>query len=115
MSEQRQSFSNYKQRNTYKALLGVAPNGTITFVSDLFYGSESDKSITQRSGLLEQLQPGDLVVADKGFTIQSILPEGVLLNIPPRLIKTHFTERENRLTKEIARARGQWTLDKPKK
>lgn len=105
MAEQRQSFSNYKQRNTFKALVGVAPNGAVVFVSDLFLGSASDKEITSRSGLLEQLKPGDLIVADKGFTIQNILPEGVHLNIPPRLMNPQFTPSENRLTTDIARAR----------
>ena len=105
LTEMRQSFSHYKQRNTYKALVGVAPNGTITFVSDLFMGSASDKEVTLRSGLLNHLKPGDLVVADKGFTIQTILPEGVHLNIPPRLMHPQFTPSENRLTTDIARAR----------
>ena len=64
MSEQRQSFSAYKQRNTYKALVGVAANGAVVFVSDLCLGSASDK-VTLRSGILDFLKPGDLVVADK--------------------------------------------------
>ena len=105
MTEQRQSFSHYKQRHTYKALVGVAPNGTITFVSDLYMGSASDKEVTMRSGLLRHLKPGDLVIADKGFTIQGILPEGVHLNVPPRLMHQQFTRSENRLTTDIARAR----------
>lgn len=105
MAEQSQSFSHYKQRHTFKALVGVAPNGSVVFVSDLFLGSASDKDITLRSGILEQLCPGDFIVADKGFTIRDILPPGVHLNVPPRLVHQQFTPSENRLTTNIARAR----------
>ncbi|XP_030293373.1 uncharacterized protein LOC115593829 [Sparus aurata] len=69
-------YSQYKGRTTLKALIGVAPNGVITFASDLYGGSASDKAITADCGLLQHLQPGDMVMADKGFTIRDILPEG---------------------------------------
>lgn len=39
-----QTFSHYKKANTLKALVGTAPNGTITFASELYGGSTSDKS-----------------------------------------------------------------------
>lgn len=45
-------------------LLGIAPNGVVTFVSSLFPGSTSDKVITLKSGFLEQLIEGDLILAD---------------------------------------------------
>ena len=61
MTEQRQSFSHYKQRHTYEALVGVAPNGAITFMSDLFMGLASDNEITMRSSIMSQLKPSDLV------------------------------------------------------
>ena len=73
-------------------------------LSDLYMGSASDK-VTLRSGLLDHLKPGDLIVADNGFTIQAILPDGVHLNIPPRLMHPQFTPSENQLTTDIARAR----------
>ena len=58
--------------NTFKALVGVAPNAVITFVSELYPGSISDKEILQRSGFLNQLSTGDLILAGKGFLIESI-------------------------------------------
>ncbi|XP_076853658.1 uncharacterized protein LOC143508965 [Brachyhypopomus gauderio] len=87
-------YSHYKGRTTLKALIGVAPNGVITFASNLYGGSASDKSITADSGLLQHLQAGDLVIADKGFTIRDILPEGVLLNTPSFLLNGQFTQEE---------------------
>ena len=41
------TFSNYKHFLSAKYLLGVAPNGAITFVSDGFPGSTSEKSVTK--------------------------------------------------------------------
>ncbi|KAG1927452.1 hypothetical protein F2P79_024242 [Pimephales promelas] len=80
------AVSDTEYKSQYKALIGVAPNGCITFASDLYGGSASDKAITADCGLLQHLHPGDMVMADKGFTIQDILPEGVSLNIPSFLV-----------------------------
>ena len=48
----------------------------------------SDREITETCSLLEKLEPGDSVMADKGFTIDDLLEQrGVTLNIPPFLSK----------------------------
>lgn len=79
-------FSSYKNHVTLKGLVGISPSGAITFVSQLYTGSISDREIVVRSGLLSQaFDDGDSVMADKGFQIQDILPLGVTLNIPPFL------------------------------
>ena len=72
---------------TLKGLVGIAPSGGITFVSQLYTGSISDREIVLRSGILSQsFDDGDSVMAEKGFQIQvDILPLGVDLNIPPFL------------------------------
>lgn len=75
-------YCHYKGCTTLKTLIGVAPNGVITFASDRYGGSTSDKAINADCGVLQQLEAGDMVMADKGFTIRDILPAGVSLNIP---------------------------------
>ena len=83
---QQLTFSSYKNHNTYKGLIGISPSGAVTFISELYAGSISDKELTRRCGLLELLEPGDSVMADKGFNIKDDLELiGVKLNIPPFL------------------------------
>ncbi|KAK0146330.1 THAP domain-containing protein 11 [Merluccius polli] len=98
-------YSHYKGRTTLKVLIVVAPNGVITFASDLYGGSTSDKVITADCGVLQQLQPGDMVMADKGFTIRHILPQGVSLNIPTFLVNGQFTVQEVNHNRLVARVR----------
>ena len=79
-------FSNYKHRETLKGLIGISPGGAITFISQLYTGSISDREIVARSGFLDlPFEDNDSVMADKGFTIQDLLPMGVSFNIPPFL------------------------------
>src|SRR5262249_13351724 len=101
----KKTFSSYKHHNTWKDLLGVAPNGFLTYASDLYPGSLSDKKIVEHSGVMKNFNVGDLVLADKGFLIQDIVPYGVLVNVPPFLTTKQFTTRQISHTLTIARAR----------
>uniref|UniRef100_A0A668AX52 Zgc:113019 n=1 Tax=Myripristis murdjan TaxID=586833 RepID=A0A668AX52_9TELE len=65
-----QSFSHYKGTHTMKYLIGVTPQGQISFLSKGWGGRASDKYITENCGLLGKLLPGDLVLADRGFDIK---------------------------------------------
>lgn len=102
---QKTTYSSYKHKNTWKALVGVAPNGVITYISTLYPGGTSDKKIVQHCGVLNELKAGDLILADKGFLLKDLLPPGVHLNIPPFLENTQFTPAQVRQTESIARAR----------
>jgi len=101
------TFSAYKNRNTVKILIGVTPSGAISFVSDAYEGSISDRKLVEVCGLLEKLEPGDEIMADKGFTIQDMLvPYGVRLNVPPFLqSNTQMAANDVFATKKIARLR----------
>ncbi len=105
MSHKKITFSSYKGKHTMKALVCCAPNGVPVFVSNLFGGSESDKSIVINSDVLSQMVAGDLILADKGFEIYDILPQGVSLNIPSFLDKNQFTLHETIRNRAISRAR----------
>ena len=87
-------------------MIGITPSGVVSFISDLYGGNISDKKLTHLSGLLDLLEPGDAIMADRGFTIDDILPPGVTLNVPPRLNDSgQLTESERTTTRHIASVR----------
>ena len=100
-----QMTSSYKNSNTFNALVGVSPDGVITFVSSLYPGSISDKELI--SGILDLLDCGDSVMADRGFEIEDdLILRGVPLNIPPFLKdKKQLEEKELIITQCIASLR----------
>ena len=103
---QRKTWSSYKHQNTVKLLVACTPSGTITFVSELFTGSISDKSLVSKSGILDLIQPGDNVLADRGFLIRdSLAIRGATLNIPPFARGKQLSMHATTLTRRIARAR----------
>ena len=100
-------FSSYKNNTTLKGLIAISPAGHISFISQLYTGSISDREITERSGFLDlSFEANDAVMADKGFTIQDLLPVGVSLNIPPFLGSSAQMPAEDVVkTQEIASLR----------
>ena len=76
-----QTYSAYKSHNTIKFLISIVPQGSINFISKAWGGRTSDNHITENSGYLDKLLPGDTILADRGFTIE----EAVRLS--PQLIK----------------------------
>ena len=90
-------------------MIGISPSGAVIFVSDLYPGSISDKELTRvlarkkgsvpfkksltrtleltrQCGLLDKLESGDSVMADKGFDIEDdLILLGIKLNILPFL------------------------------
>ena len=89
-----QLYSHYKGTTTFKSLVGIAPSGVVTFVSSLYTGCISDKHITLVSEILDLLESGDQVMADKGFLIQDLLEKkGCSLVIP------HFLKQKGQFSK----------------
>lgn len=101
MRARAQTFSQYKGGITAKYLIGITPQGFIAFVSDGYGGRVSDKFLTEDCGILENLLPGDIVLADRGFTInEMVCMRFAKLNIPA------FTRGESQLHPlEIERTR----------
>ena len=77
------TYSQYKKHDMAKFLIAITPCGTICYVSRCWGGRVSDRYLTQKCGFLEKLQPGDLVLADRGFNIEEDLNfYGARLAIP---------------------------------
>ena len=75
-------------------MIGIALNAVITYASNLYAGSISEKAIVQQSGLAHHFSAGDMILADEGFLIRDIIPNGVSVNIPPFLNSGTFAESE---------------------
>ena len=102
---QQLTFSSYKNHNTFKVLIGIAPEGSISFVSELYDGNISDKHLFEVSGLLDLLEDGDSIMADRGFNIDELFQDkNITLNIPPKLTDSskQLTESERIATRRIA-------------
>ena len=55
-------------------------HGVVTFISSLYSGCMSDIEITKNYGLIELLEPGYQIMADKGFVLNKLL-EGTEVTI----------------------------------
>ncbi|TRY64525.1 hypothetical protein DNTS_026788, partial [Danionella cerebrum] len=66
---QSEMYSNYKSHCTMKCLIGIAPHGAVTFVTQLYAGSMSDKEIFKQSGIAKHLTENMAVMVNKGFLI----------------------------------------------
>lgn len=107
LNAQAVTWSDYKHHNTLKFLVGIAPTGYITFLSNTYGGRASDRHIVLDSNFLDILERGDQVMADRGFQIkEDLLLKFCSLVVPPGArIKSQFTEKEVKKTKEIANLR----------
>ena len=77
------TFSSYKNRNTVKVLVGYTPSGLVTFLSPAFGGSTSDRQCVERSSRNTLCDPGDEIMAKKGFNVEDIfVVKNIKLNMP---------------------------------
>lgn len=60
----------YMKHNMVKFLIGISPCGAISFLSQCWSDHVSDKHLTQQSGFLNLIDPGDLILADRGLYIE---------------------------------------------
>jgi len=105
-SAQKITWSDYKSHNTFKLLVGISPSGAFTFVSKLWSGGVSDRNITQKSGLIDKLEPLDDVMADRGFNIRDMVTKKkATLNIPPFAKGKSLSTKACTKTRRIAAVR----------
>nr|XP_033809036.1 uncharacterized protein LOC117364183 isoform X2 [Geotrypetes seraphini] len=80
----------YSSYITFKGLIGMSPLGSVIFVSPLFNSYISDKAIINLSGILNLLEPNDVVIADKSFPIHDLLASvgAHLVTVPFHTMKT---------------------------
>ncbi|KAL0861607.1 hypothetical protein ABMA27_009106 [Loxostege sticticalis] len=83
------TFSSYKNRNTVKVMIGMAPSGLISYVSPCYGGSCTDRQIIERSDwrkeedILDKFNYNDEIMVDKGLNVQDIfISYGVKVNMP---------------------------------
>lgn len=66
---QAETYLSYKSHNTAKRHIRIVPNGFITFISHFVPWRTSDVAIILESGLLDLVEAGDSIKADREFTI----------------------------------------------
>lgn len=107
MQQQTNTWSSYKHANIHKFLVATSLYGGLSFISEGTEGNASDRHIFLKSGIMEHLAPGDAIMSDRGFDIETDLNEiDVDLLIPPYLVsRENFTAGEALLAKAIAASR----------
>lgn len=66
-----------------KILTGASPSGLISYISPAYVGCTSDRQIVERSSLATLYDPGDSIMADKGFNVQDLFAaKYIKINIP---------------------------------
>ena len=95
------TYSYGKHHNTVQFLIGISPQGAITFVCKGWGGMVSDKYIIENCGLLHHILPGDQILVDRGFNVQeSVGLYCAEIKVPP------FTRGKKQLSRiEVDRAR----------
>ena len=103
---QSKTYSTYKHHNTFKSLIGISPSGAIIFVSNLWGGNTSDRFITKSCGFLNHVQPGDEIMADRGFVIRDLLlKKKAKLVIPPFTAPCKWGKGRRLAQRDIARTK----------
>ena len=107
LDNQAYTWSDHKHHNTIKFLVGISPNGFITFLWDCYGGRASDKYITKDKGFYYILERRNQVMTDGGFQIkEELLLHFCSLEVPPGArMKSQITSVEVRKTKDVANLR----------
>lgn len=84
------TWSSYKHKNTLKTMVGITPRGCVSYISDSYGGSASDRQIIENSELLKptnsMFKKGDSIMADRGIMVQDLFAaQDVQVNTPTML------------------------------
>ncbi|XP_063408734.1 uncharacterized protein LOC134692214 [Mytilus trossulus] len=82
------NWSSYKHKNTVKTMVGCTPRGAISYISDCYGGSTSDRQIIEDSRLSDntRFESGDSIMADRGIMVQDLFANNdVYVNTPTML------------------------------
>ncbi|XP_049270059.1 uncharacterized protein LOC119385764 [Rhipicephalus sanguineus] len=104
VAQQRALYTNCKGGYTLKFLVTIIPNGAVCFHSKAYGGKCFDALVTVHSDFLKEVEPGDMIMADKGFPgiTTDFGKAGAVFVMPPLLRgQGQFTEADQ--TYNIAR------------
>lgn len=89
-------YSSYKSSFTVKFLVGISPSGLITFVSKGYGGRSTDGFIVNDSKFIDLVEPGDEIMADKGFPQikTELFKRQCVLIMPPFAFNPQFSKEE---------------------
>jgi len=105
--QQGNTFSSYKSANVGTVMVGCNCHGAVSFVSQVFEGALSDIDLFEKSNIVDMLHPNDVIIGDRGFTVQPLLdPVEVKILIPAFLgDRERLSAEEELLNKRISAAR----------
>lgn len=86
--EQAATWSNYKNPNTIKTMIGISPRGQVIYISDTYGGHTSDRQNIERSALLQEnkFEKKDSIMTDRGIMVQDLFAcKDVSVNTPTML------------------------------
>ena len=66
-------------------MIGISPRGSISCVSKAWGERVSDRHMTLNSAFLDLIDPGDQIMADRGFLVKEeiMIKRGTLIIPPP--------------------------------
>ena len=107
LATQKSSYSDYKSHTTVKYLVGIDTfTGVFIYVSPGFSGNSSDRFTIQNSGILDELKPGQRILADKGYNAWDLFAQKrCFLTIPSFLSEGRLTAQEGMQSRTIASVR----------
>ena len=107
LATQKSSYSDYKSHTTVKYLVATDTfTGVFVYVSPGFSGNSSDRFTIEHSGILDQLKPGQRILADKGYNARDLFAQKrCFLTIPSFLSEGRLTAQEGLNSRTIASAR----------